>query len=75
MQDEMSESSSNFTFESSDSQDCKNPQNTRKPKSVFLAKKVRVNKDLKILVVNGHTGKDSRRPITNLGELIFFMSC
>ena len=27
--------------------------------------------ELKILVVNGHTGKDSRTPITDLGEYNF----
>ena len=36
-----------------------------------MAKKVRVNPSLRILVINGHTGKDSRRPITDVGELYF----
>ena len=37
----------------------------------FHGKKIRVNPSLRIFVINGHTGKDSRRPITDVGELHF----
>ena len=40
----------------------------RKPRTVRMFKKVPVNEDLVIIVINGHTGNDSRRPITDLGE-------
>ena len=40
----------------------------RKPRTVRMFKKVQVNEDLVIIVVNGRTGNDSRRPITDLGE-------
>ena len=42
-----------------------------KPRTVRIFRRVRINEHLAILVVNGHTGNDSRRPIIDLGG--FFM--
>lgn len=36
-----------------------------------MAKKVCVNPSLRIFVIIGHTAKDSRRPITDVGEFHF----
>ena len=68
--DDTSEVSSQFLF-ASDSYDNTVKNNTQKPRSIFMAKKVRVNPSLRIFVINGHTGKDSRRPITYVGEFHF----
>ena len=38
---------------------------------IYFVERVQVTPELKILVVNSHTGKDSRRPITDLGEFNF----
>ena len=43
-----------------------------KPRPVQIFRRVRINEHLAILVVNGHTGNDSRRPIIDLGELFMF---
>ena len=44
----------------------------RKPRTVQIFRKVRIDDDLVIIVANGHTGNDSRRPIIDLGELFIF---
>jgi hypothetical protein len=44
----------------------------RKPRTVRMFKKIRVNQDLVIIVINRHTRNDSRRPITDLGEFFQF---
>ena len=41
------------------------PQN---PWVVFMAKRTHVGPDLVIVVLNGHTGHNTRQPITDLGE-------
>jgi hypothetical protein len=66
--DDTSEVSSQFSF-AYDSYDDTGKKNIQKPRSIFMAKKVRLNPSLRIFVINGHTGKDSRRPITDVGEL------
>ena len=43
-----------------------------KPRTVRIFRRVRINEHLAILVVNGHTGNDSRRPIIDLGEFLMF---
>ena len=43
-----------------------------KPRTVQIFRRVRINEHLAILVVNGHTRNDSRRPIIDLGELFIF---
>ena len=43
-----------------------------KPRNVRIFRRVRINEHLAILVVNGHTGNNSRRPIIDLGELFIF---
>ncbi len=68
--DDMSEVSSQFLF-ASDSYNHTGKNNTQKPRSIFMAKKVHANPSLRIFVINGHTGKDSRSPVTDLGELLF----
>jgi hypothetical protein len=68
--DDTSEVSSQFLV-ASDSYDDTGKNNTQKPRSIFMAKKVCVNPSLRIFVINGHTGEDSRRPITDVGEFHF----
>ena len=43
-----------------------------KPRPVRIFRRVCINENLAILVMNGHTGNDSRRPIIDLGELFMF---
>ena len=45
-----------------------------KPKTVRIFRRICINEHLAILVVNGLTGNNSRRPIIDLGEflMIFF---
>ena len=68
--DDMSEVSSQFLF-ASDSYNDTGKNNTQKPRSIVMAKKVHVHPSLRIFVINGHTGKNSRRHITDVGEFHF----
>ena len=43
----------------------------RKPRTVQIFRRVCINEHLAILVINSHTGNDTRRSIIDLGE--FFM--
>ena len=45
-----------------------------KPRTVRIFRRVCINEHLAILVVNSHTGNESRRPIIDLGEFFMFFS-
>ena len=61
---DQSVSSSEYSYSSEDD----DPSKRKKPRTVRVLKKCRVAPDTMILVVNGHTGNDTRRPLTELGE-------
>ena len=62
------------TYSYSDEEIDPNTGKVRKPRTVRIFRRVCINEHLAILVVNGHTGNDSRRPIIDLGELFIFFS-
>ena len=61
---DQSVSSADYSYSSEDD----DPSKRKKPRTVWVLKKCRVAPDTMILVVNGHTGNDTRRPLTELGE-------
>ena len=63
---DQSVSSADYSYSSEDDDSPKR----KKPRTVTILKKCSVTPDTMILVVNGHTGKDTRRPLTDLGESI-----
>ena len=64
--DDQSDLSPDYSFSSEDDDSSKKT----KPRTVRILKKSSVTPDTMFLVVNGHTGKDTRRPLTDMGEFL-----
>ncbi len=70
--EEMSDQTSYYSY-SSDSSEASEEKKPRKYRSCYVAKKVKVNPNLIIFVINGHTGKDSQKPVTDIGEFLCYL--
>ena len=64
------ESPSEYSSDSDTSDDCN--RGSEMVWAISFVEKVQVTPELRIVVINGYTGIDSRRPITNSGEFCFY---
>lgn len=70
---EHSDETSYYSY-SSDSSEGSEEKKPKKFRPCYVAKKTKINSDLRIFVINGHTGKDSRKPVTDIGELLLSLN-